>query len=252
MDFIAEVAGWVGGALLIVAALGVWMRLTEIRARRTVRKTRPTPIASWRPGRGPVAGQGFTDYGPAGPQIGPLTGLECAWYRFTLERVTSRAGEGGESRTDLLTELESPAWPAFADETGQVPLDPSMLDIESQSDPRVTQTRTVRYHIDKPVPLPSLVPASTMRDLASEQWLILTEVRVRQGRVAYVLGRVRGPAVALAPNRCGYSVCTTDNRDQVIANRDEAAEDNRFVAKFLLILGLLIIATGKAVSFLGS
>jgi len=135
MDFIAEACRWVGGALLIVAAFGLWMRLTEIRAGRTVRRTRPTPIASWRPGRGPVAGQGFTDYGPAGPQTGPLTELDCVWYRFTLERVTSRAGPDGESSTDRLIELESPAWPAFADETGRAALDPSMLDIEGQSDP---------------------------------------------------------------------------------------------------------------------
>jgi hypothetical protein len=251
MNFVTEASLWVGGALLVVAALGVWMRLTEIRARRTVRRTRPMPIASWRPGRGPVAGQGFTDYGPAGPQTGPLTGADCAWYRFTLQRVTSRAGVDGESRTELLMELESPAWPAFADETGRAALDPSMLDIEGQSDPRITDTRTVTYRTSKPVPLPSsLVLASVVRDLDSEQWLTLTEVRVRQGRVAYALGRVYGPAVALAPNRRGYSVCTTDNRDQVIANRDEAAEVNRFGAKVLLILGLLIIAAGKAVSYL--
>ena len=252
MDFIAEAAWCVGGALLIVAALGVWMRLTEIRARRTVRRTPPTPIGSWRPGRGPVAGQGFTDYGPAGPQTAPLTGFDCTWYRFTLQRVTSRAGADGESSTELLVELESPAWPAFADETGRAGLDPSMLDIEGQSDRRVTETRKVRYHTGRPVPLPSLVPAAAVRDLDSEQWLMLTEVRVRQGKVAYALGRVRGPAVALAPNKRGYSVCTTDNRDQVIANRDEAAEVNRFGAKVLLILGLLLIAAGKAVSYLAS
>jgi hypothetical protein len=252
MDFIATASVWVGGALLIVAALGVWMRLTEIRARRTVRRTRPTPVATWQPGRGPVAGQGFIDYGPAGPQSGPLTGFDCAWYRFTLERVTSRPGEDGESGTELLIELESPAWPAFADETGRAALDPSMLEIEAQSDPRLTQTRTVTYQASKPVPLPSLVPASAIRDLDSEHWLTLTEVRLRQGRVAYALGRVRGPEVALAPNRHGYSVCTTDSRDQVIANRAEAAEVNRFGAKFVLILGLLILAAGRAVSYLAS
>jgi hypothetical protein len=43
--------------------------------------------------------------------------------------------------------------------------------------------------------------------------------------------------VALAPNRHGYSVCTTDNRDRVNANRAESAEVNRFGAKFVLILG---------------
>jgi hypothetical protein len=252
MDLIADASWLVGGALLVVAALAVWMRLTEIRARRTARRTLPTPIASWRPGRGPVAGQGFTDYGPAGPQTGPVTGFDCAWYRFTLERVTGRADMDGGSHTELLIELESPAWPEFADETGRAALDPSMLDIGSQSDPRLTQTSTITYHTGKPVPLPSLVPASAVRELDSEQWLTLTEVRVRQGRVAYALGRVRGPGVALAPSRRGFSVCTTDNRDQVVANRDEAAEDSRHLAKVMLILGLLVIAAGKAVSYLGS
>jgi len=162
MDFIAEASLWVGGALLIAAALGVWMRLTEIRAHRTIRKTLPTPIASWRPGRGPVAGQGF------------------------------------------------------ADETGRVALDPSMLDIEGQSDSRITDTRTVRYHIGRPVPLPSLVPAAAVRDLDSEQWLTTDRgpAAAGPGRLR-ALGRVRGPAPALAPNERGYSVCTTDNRDQV-------------------------------------
>src|SRR5207253_6161162 len=126
MDFIARACRWIGGALLIVAALGVWMRLTEIRARRTVRRAAPTPVGSWRAGRGPVAGEGFTGYGPAGPQTGPLTRLDCAWYRFTLDRVTSDPGEDGDVSTVRLIELQSPAGPAFADETGRAVLDPAV------------------------------------------------------------------------------------------------------------------------------
>jgi hypothetical protein len=234
----------VGACLLVFVGIVQLLRLSDLRARRAVRRTTPTPVGSWRPGTARVAGEGITEYGPAGPQTAPVTGGECAWYRVTLERFPTRHAHdiGG----DLVLDVASPAWPAFRDRTGQAALDPRMLDIDFQPHPRAGVVTTIDYRPAEPVPLPPLVPPDVIRGLRRDESLRLTEVRLPHAREVYALGRVHGPAATLVR---GISVFTSDSREQVLARLQESIVVSRWMVRGFGAAGLVCTAGSTALLY---
>ncbi len=81
-----------------------------------------------------------------------------------------------------------------------------------------------------------------MADLGRNESLQLTEVRLPYLAKVYVQGRATGSPVTLVPRRRGLSVCTTDNRDRVLAARRTDVADARWISRWFGLTGLVLTA----------
>jgi hypothetical protein len=220
----------VAGALLFLA-----VRFSRQWALLTLRRHPPAAIGDvLSRGRGAVEGR--TEYGPAGRQTGPVSGQDCTWYRVTLVREPHRGlGTGDGTDHDVLLDLSSPDWPALADPTGRIAVDPRMLDLPGRQEPLATEA----VRLTDPASMPPVVPRDVIDDLRPGERLTLSEVRLPRGRPIFALGR---PADGvLAPGRGTLSIFTTDSRAKVLADR---AED----VKVALGAALVMLLTGAALT----
>jgi hypothetical protein len=240
---VATVALCIG--ILLVAGSGIFLLLIlgDLRALWTLRRLQPAPISA---ARGPVALEGTTEYGPAGRQIAPVTGEDCAWYRVTLLREPARYTPVGESGPDhdLVLEAESPAWLTLADHGGRIPVDPRLVAPSRllfdpiMTDPRAYTVTRLEHSRAKPVPLPPIVPADLVDDLRKSERLYLTEVRVARGQQIFALGRAGRKG--LTPTRSGITVFTPQSRAELIATRREDIRVGRTAVVGLVLAGLFL------------
>jgi hypothetical protein len=227
------------GALIFLA-----VRFSNQWALFTLRRHPPTTIGSWR-GGGRVSVEAHSEYGEAGRQTAPATGEDCAWFHMTLIRKPSRRMTLAEDNPehDVLLELVSPAWPAIADETGRIAVDPRMFELPGRREPAPTETTRLTYRVAEPVRMPPVVPREAIDDLRRGEKLVLTEVRLPRGRPIFALGRPAGGA--FVPSRGSLSVFTSDSRAKVLADR---LEDNRVAlgAALVMLVSGVVLAGGSA------
>jgi hypothetical protein len=229
--------GFCLGALLIGGA-GIFflLHLGDRHELRTLRRVRPAPIASW--GRGRVAAEACTEYGPAGRQIGPVSGADCAWYQVMLTREPSRGSS--DDSCDTLLDITAPGWPAITDRSGRVPVDPRGLAGPPRSDPAAVETTRITYRRSAPVPLPAVVPPDIVDGLRKNERLELTEVRLPRGIEVFALGRAT--ADGLVP-----TCFTTRTRAEALAARiDDLGLVRRLIVGFGLV-GLLLAGGSAAI-----
>ncbi|GLW27871.1 hypothetical protein Areg01_08110 [Actinoplanes regularis] len=204
------------------AAIFVLLHLGNHRELRTLRRVRPVPIASW--GRGRVAVEARTEFGPAGRQTGPVSGADCAWYHVRLLREPSR--RSSDDSHDVLLDITAPGRPAITDSSGRVPVDPGRLEHPLHSDPAATESTRIVYRRSDPVPLPAVVPPDIVEGLRRSETLELTEVRLPRGVEVFALGRAT--ADGLVP-----SYFTTRTRAEAIAARiDDLGLGRRLIVGF--------------------
>ena len=223
------------GALLflVVRFSGQWALLT-------LRRLAPTPIAEAH-GHKRVAVQGRTEYGTAGRQIGPVSGHDCTWYRVTLVREPARGpGTGDDHDYDVLLDLSSPAWPALADPTGRIAVDPRLLAPPARQEPLATET----LRLTDPAFMPAVVPREVIDDLRRGERLTLSEVRLTRGRDIFALGRPHDGALGLS--RGTLSVFTTDSRAKVLADRVEDVKVALGAALVMLLAGAVLTGGSAA------
>jgi hypothetical protein len=96
----------IGGFMFTGSFVMFLVRFGVRRGYRKIAGTQPTALASWRPGTAWVAGTGVTDYGPGGPQVGPVSGENCTWYRIEVVLSPSRKSDD-RSGQDILGEISS-------------------------------------------------------------------------------------------------------------------------------------------------
>jgi hypothetical protein len=237
-----------GACLLITSATSLALKAGASRARKIIERTPVTPVATWRPGRARVAALGTTSFGPGGPVVAPLSGIEVAWYRLQLLREPSRSKDETPPPHDVLVDSSSAA-PALADSSGSVLIDPRLLvEPPNLDDPIVTQ---LAFHVVEPGsahPAMALVPGKFLADLRSYETLKLWETRLAAGKQAYAVGsagRDKG-SVVLAPSRGGsFSVLTPDERSTVLERRRTGSREARALAVTLGKLGLVVsVAAG--------
>ncbi|GAA2689545.1 MULTISPECIES: hypothetical protein [Actinoplanes] len=228
--------GFCLGALLIGGAgIFLLLHLGDHRELRALLRVRPAPIAEW--GRGRVAAECHTEYGPAGRQTAPVSGEDCAWYRVRLLREPSR--RSSDDSHDVLLDITAPGRPALADASGRVPVDPRRLESPSRADPAATETTTLIYRRAAPVRLPAVVPPDIVEGLRAGERLELVEVRLPRGVAVFVLGRAT--ADGLVP-----SFFTTRTRAETIAARVADIGLIRRVIVGFALTGLLL-AGGSAI-----
>ncbi|MFF5077397.1 hypothetical protein ACFY36_10115 [Actinoplanes sp. NPDC000266] len=177
----------IGVGMVVVAGLFALFSVGDLRLRRLLRQTPPTPIGSWRPGR--VAAEGVVECGPAGRQTAPLSGAECAWFD-----VTATCYRSGDSDGDLTWRTEvgrTPTVPALADGTARVPLDPAIF-----AGTAPAETTTLEYvHKRHSVP-PSWIPATMADRLKRGDSVTGREVRLPLGGPVFALGRLENGTLA--------------------------------------------------------
>jgi len=230
----------IGGLLIAGALVFLMVRFAGQWALLTLRRHPPTPIGSWR-GGARVAVEAYTEYGPAGRQIAPATGEDCAWYHVRLIREPTRrllVGDG-EAEYDELLDLASPAWPAIADPTGRIEVDPRMLDLTPREEPVATESVRLVHRAAESVALPPIVPGEVIDDLRGGERLVLTEVRLPHGRRIFALGRPsRG---ALVPSHGSLSIFTSDDYEKILAERSAGV-------RVFLRAALAMLAVGAALA----
>ncbi|BCY12210.1 hypothetical protein [Actinoplanes sp. L3-i22] len=229
MVTIATIAFCLGGFLLAGAAIFLLLHIGTHLEVRTLRQVRPAPIASW--DRGRVAAEARTEYGPAGPQIGPVSGEDCVWYHVRLTREPSR--RSSDDSHDLLLDVASPGWPAIADPSGRVSVDPRKLGGSLRTDPSAVEAIRIYFRSAAPVPLPAIVPPDIVAGLKKHESLELTEVRMSRGVPVFALGRATGKG--LVP-----SFFTTRTRDQALAVRIDDIGLGRGMIVWFALIGLAL------------
>jgi hypothetical protein len=252
VTFMTAVLG-IGGFMLITSVVMFLLKSGSRRAYRKVAGTQPTALASWRPGTAWVAATGVTDYGPGGPQVGPVSGEDCAWYRIEVVRSPSRKSDDRTGQ-DLLGEISAPSWPALTDSSGRVVIDPRVLvktlDIgDAAATERAGTFAGARFGSA----VPAYVPAKMAGTLRSYEDIHLREVRLPPGREVYTVGSVRGVHAnlpVLAPGRWGVTVFTTEDREQVLARRAKNAAAAHTVMRAVGVLGLVITAGSAGALYL--
>lgn len=235
------------GVLLIAGALlFLVVRFSGQWALFNLRRHVPLPIGSVRV-RSRVAVEGRTEYGSAGRQVGPVSGQDCAWYHVRLVREPTRnLGTGDGEDYDVLLDLTSPAWPALADPTGRIAVDPRMFNLPARQEP----VATVAVRLTDPALMPPVVPREIIDGLRRGERLELSEVRLPRGRDIYALGRPHDGA--LVPSRGTLSVFTTDSRAKVLADRVEDVKVALGAALVMLVTGAVLTGgSAAALNYVG-
>jgi hypothetical protein len=234
------------GLFLLIAAFVMFLLGSGARrAHRTIAGTVPAPLDTWR--SGPVAANAVTDYGPGGPQTGPVSGEQCTWYRVEVVRSPSRTSDDRTGQ-DVLGHLMSGS-PALADESGRVVVDPRVLVRALGSGHPVGTERSGTFAGAR---FANAVPdyaRAMVGKLRSYEEIHLVELRLPRGRKVFVAGSVRaggrGPAV-LTPNRGDATVFTTDSRDQVLDGLAKTGSAGAMLLRWFGVAGL-VATIGSAV-----
>jgi hypothetical protein len=188
MAFVASLILCVGLNLVLVTVIFAAISAGNVRLRRVLRRTAPTPIGSWPARTGLVSTEAVVEYGPAGPQVAPISGEECAWYSVTLTRA-NRTDRGSRS-SDFGT---TPAPPILTDGTGWVTIDTRLL-VDRWGEARnyravpVCEVTTDRYQ--RGAQRPEWVSQGMADSLGYTESFAITEVRLPHGRPAFAMGRV--------------------------------------------------------------
>jgi hypothetical protein len=229
-----------GVLLLAGALLFLAVRFANQWALLTLRRRVPVAIGA-APGRGLVAIEARTEYGPAGRLVGPVSGHDCTWYRVLLVREPARrAGRGDGPDHDVLLDLRSPAGPALADPTGRLAVDPRMFEGAAGREQPVTET----VRLIDPASMPRVVPRDVVEDLRPGERLTLTELRLPRGRDVFAVGRPAGGV--LVPGRGSLSVFTTESRAKVLADRAEDVKVALGGALVMLLAGAVLTGGSAA------
>ncbi|HEX5118372.1 MAG TPA: hypothetical protein VFW65_24565 [Pseudonocardiaceae bacterium] len=211
-----------GACMLIASGTSVLLRLGGSRERTLVHRCGLTPITSWPRKARRVAGVGTTAYGPGGPVLGPVSGVECAWYRMRLTRTPARRLVREEPGEDILVELTAPQPSALTDESGTVLIDPDLsTEPPNPHDPLATN---LTVHL--------LGPSD------ADTWaaIVPAEIRLEAGKRVNAMGSTRRGTLC----RNGFSVLTTDHVDAVLDGRVERVASTRQLARTLGLAGLVI------------
>jgi hypothetical protein len=158
MAVVAALILFVGIAMVASAGLFALLSADDLRWARRLRRTVPTPIGSW--GGGLVSAEAVTEFGTAGRQVGPLSGLECAWYAMTVARTWS-----ADEPPAHYPAGRSPAPPTLADASGRVEIDPRLLVdglgmVRTDRGTPITEVSTVHWERERGATPPSwLTPA---------------------------------------------------------------------------------------------
>ena len=234
-----------GLGLLIFTGAVQLLALGDRRALRAIRDTVATPVGSWAAGTGRVAAAGAVTDGPAGPQVGPVSGEPCPWYRVTLVRQPAR-GWSGDAEDDVLLEVAAPGPPMIGDRSGRVALDPRLFEDPPPDDPPVIRTTTLVHRRSAPVALPAIVSPELVAGLRRHESLRLTEVRLPYAEPVFALARPVGAPLMLAPNPHGVTVFTPGSREQVLARRREGITTARWITRGAGLTGLTLTTAATA------
>ncbi len=221
----------VGGVFLLVAATVMFLLASaSAREYRTVVAAVPGPLA----GRaGLVAATGVTAYGSHGPQVGPVSGADCAWYRIEVVRSPSR-GSDDRTGSDVFGHFFSPGRAALTDGSGTVSIDPRVLERTLHSGlPAGTERSGTTAGPD----VPGYVPRGLVGRLRSYEQIQLTEIRLPAGREIFAVGAVRGGD--LTKGRAG--VFTTSSRDEVVAKLSHDRSSTQALTRAFGVVGLLAV-----------
>jgi hypothetical protein len=225
-----------GFCMVLVTGILAAISVGNLRLARRLRRTVPTPIGTWGR-RGVVSAEAVTEYGPAGPQTGPVSGEDCTWYELTVVLLFD-IEEGASSHVDGGT---SPAWPTLADGTGAVTIDPRLL-TEKWGSGRgtVLETSSTEYVRERGADPPWWVPRGIARNLSIGDRVALREARLPRGREVFAMGRVRKGSLGPGP----HAMVTPSHWADLIR---ETEDDLGFMAKAIpafIVLGTLIGAGG--------
>jgi len=243
-----------GTCLIVASATSLLLKAAAIRQRQLTESTSITPVGSWRPGTRRVAAHATTAFGPGGPVIAPVSGVECAWFAVQLQRMPSRSKDESPPPYDVLVDIASPMPPALVDESGSVLIDPALLtEAPNLDDPVVTDVTMRLAFGGLPNPAPSIVTRKHLDDARTSESLRVVETRLDAGKQAYAFGSAaqHNGSVMLKPTRRGsFSVLTTDNHSTVLTRRHTNAKDAGSLAIVLGKAGLVITAAAAVLLFL--
>ena len=238
-----------GFMCLVVGGVAVLLGLGSARAGRLLRRTAPTPLASWRPG-GRRAAVGRTALGPSGVVRAPWTGVECAWYLAELVR-RSPGGESAGSYERLLWRDRTPGLPGITDGTGEVWIGEDVLrgGTPPQNDPVLMVTTRREYDGRHLGNIPPFVPTEVVDGIRLRlgDRIELREIRVDHDVPVFVYGRVAaGPHGPTLVTTFTQSVLTTDSRERVLERRAKDIRDASWLARWMLGVGGALAAAGVA------
>ncbi|GIF25306.1 hypothetical protein Ate02nite_80360 [Paractinoplanes tereljensis] len=225
--------------MVLVTGIFALISIGDLRMSRLLRRTVPAPLGSW-PARGRVSAEAVTEYGPAGPQIGPLSGEDCTWYEMTIVR------DDGENRSDVyLDGGKAPAWPALADATGRVTLDPRLLvDGRGQAltyhASTVTESSTESWRKKRGETPPAWATPKIARSTSNGDVLQLQEVRLPRGREVFVMGRAANGSVR--PMRRAF--VTPERWADMIAAKESDQRLMTVTMPIFIVVGVLVAAAG--------
>lgn len=244
---LAVLALLLGVCLLIASGTSVLLRLGGSRERNLLNRSGLTPIASWPRKARRVAGVGTTAYGPGGPVRGPVSGVDCAWYRVRLLRTPARGQVSEEPGEDILVELTARHLPALTDETGTVLIDPALLtEPPNLHDPRATNLTMRDLGPSDADTWAAIVPRRFLNDIRGHETVRLWEVRLEAGKRVYAMGSMRRGIL----RRARFSVLITDHVDTLVERRHERVASTRQLTRTLGVAGLVITLLSVGALFL--
>lgn len=224
-----------GGVFLLVAA--AVMGLLTVRSRRAYQVIAGTTLGPLDARRGGViAASAVTEFGPGGPQVGPISGEECTWWQIQVVRSPSRGSEDRTGTDDLGT-FFAPGGPALSDGSATVAVDPQVL-VRALTSGRSAGTERSGTMVGPRfgTPVPSFVPRGMVGKVRSHEDIQLIEIRLPRGREVFTVGTLRGGT--LTPVR-GGTVFTTDARDTVLAGLGRDSSGTGAMTRAFGLLGLI-------------
>lgn len=166
-------------ACVLVALIGLWYGLRQLRRYHLIADTPTARIRSAHQGYVELIGQALP--GPEGPVHSPLTGAECLWYRYRVER---EKGSGKNRRWVTEKSGTSAQWFQLDDGSGVCQVDPEGAHV------RVESRR--RWYGNSPIPGVDTGRVGTVFNinisLGRHRYRYLEELILEYERV-YALGR---------------------------------------------------------------
>ncbi|GAA0559600.1 hypothetical protein GCM10010172_48360 [Paractinoplanes ferrugineus] len=237
MAVVAALVLLAGVCMVAVTGIFALISVGNLRWARKLRRAVPTPIGSWR--GGVVSTEAVTEHGTAGPQVGPLSRADCAWYEMTIVRMNN-----SDNRSDVRIDAgRSPAWPVLADPSGRVTIDPGLLtdrrgESRTEHAPSACLATTEEWERRRDgAPPPFWVTPAIERSCAYGDQLTLLEVRLPRGRRVFAIGRASGGSLRrglVTPGRWA---------DLITAREDDLRLMTRAIPAFA-VLGLAVAAGG--------
>ncbi|XVV09873.1 hypothetical protein ACQP2X_34185 [Actinoplanes sp. CA-131856] len=224
----------IGVGMVVVSGLFALFSVGDLRLRRLLNRTPPTPIGSWRPGR--VAAEGTVECGPAGRQTALLSGSECAWFD-----VTATCYRSGDSDGNLTWRTEvgrTPASPTLADATARVPIDPAVFATSPTA-----ETTTLEYvHKRHSVP-PAWIPATMAEKLKRGDSVTGRETRLPLGGPVFASAHWKNGTLT----RRGRTLFSPGRYSDAIKANDDDLSLMTVTIPLFFVAGLIIAGGALAV-----